>query len=106
MKLTVVGGNAPVPSTGVPKLSAVLNSAAGGVKLSAAAFQKTAGTLWRWLHHVFISTGVKDSIRAAETNRYAEVWHSKRGAKLCLFEYINPRGYPCLPPMKTSGTPS
>ena len=29
-----------------------------------------------------------------------------RGAKLCLFEYINPRGYPFSPPMNTSGTPS
>ena len=28
-----------------------------------------------------------------------------RGAKLCLFAYISPRGYPCWPPMNTWGTP-
>ena len=28
-----------------------------------------------------------------------------RGAKLCLFAYISPRGYPFWPPMNTEGTP-
>src|SRR5215831_17835977 len=28
-----------------------------------------------------------------------------RGAKLCVFAYINPDGYPCCPPTNTDGTP-
>src|SRR5215470_1078444 len=35
VKLTVVAGKSPVPRTGSPKLNPDLNSAAGGVKLSA-----------------------------------------------------------------------
>src|SRR5579859_6401519 len=35
VKLTVVAGSAPAPSTGVPKFIPLANSAAGGVKLSA-----------------------------------------------------------------------
>src|SRR5882762_632537 len=60
VKLTVVGVSAPVPRTGVPKFMPVLKRAAGGVKLSACCVSgKTYGTLCRWLHQVFRSTGVK-----------------------------------------------
>src|SRR5215472_8856357 len=58
VKLTVVAGKVPVPSTGVPKFMPVWYRAVGGVKLSACCVSgNTYGTLWRWLHHVFWSTG-------------------------------------------------
>src|SRR5215467_10760540 len=60
VKLTVV-----VPRTAGLKLSevcamAALSREAGGLKLSNCCVSgKTYGTLWRWLHQVFKSTGVK-----------------------------------------------
>ena len=48
MKLTVVAGKAPLPSTGVPKFSVFASKEAGGVKLSACCVSgNTYGTLCR-----------------------------------------------------------
>src|SRR5262249_27175280 len=109
VKLTVVAGSAPVPRTGVPKLNPVLNKATGGVKLSACCVSgKTYGTLWRWLHQVFMSTGVKKTpYEVCKTNpkRGKFLARPSRGAKLCLFEKSSPSGYPDWPPMKTDGVP-
>src|ERR1700704_5078641 len=66
VKLTVVA-----PRTAGLKLrdfcaAAALSKAAGGLKLSNCCVSgKTKGTLWRWLHQVLRSTGVKKMPYAA-----------------------------------------
>src|SRR5687768_18402278 len=78
-----------------------------GMKLSLCCVSgKTNGTLCRWLHHVFISTGVKKIPNAACSTIpcLCKLWEiPTRGAKLSLLELLNPSGNPCCPPMNTEG---
>src|SRR6266851_5577754 len=104
VKLTVV-----CPSTACPKLKLLASTVADGVKLSLCCVSgNTYGTLWRWLHQVFMSTGVKKIPNAAWKTRPCPgkaCDKPKRGAKLCVFGYLRPRGFPFCPPTKTDGVP-
>src|SRR6266478_7937046 len=104
VKLTVV-----CPSTACPKLKLLASTVADGVKLSLCWVSgNTKGTLWRWLHQVFMSTGVKKIPNAECTtspNLGMACEKPKRGAKLCLFGYFSPCGNPFCPPTNTEGVP-
>src|SRR5512133_869346 len=91
VKLTVV-----LPSTGGAKLKPEERIPGEGTKLSLCWVSgKTNGTLWRWLHQVFMSTGVKKRPKAPwkTSPRDGTAWEiPRRGAKLCRFGYFSPSG--------------
>src|ERR1700735_5310346 len=94
VKLTTV-----VPSTAGAKLKVLME----GVKLSLWFVSgNTYGTLCRWLHQVFMSTGVKNIPYAACHTSPIEpklCANPNLGAKLALLGYIKPFGYPFCPPI-------
>src|ERR1043165_3942002 len=101
VKLTVV-----CPKVAWAKFSWLAKSAGDGVKLSACWVSgNTYGTLWRWLHQVFISTGVKKRPKAEWKTRPCgrACENPKRGATLWVLGYFRPFGKPFCPPIKIEG---